>query len=41
VTKNEAAAFGWNIAAEVMPYLGLVALVLLVLGIMHGWLGGH
>lgn len=41
MTTNEAAAFGWNIAAEVMPYLGLVALVLLVLGIMHGWLGGH
>ena len=27
--------------AGCLPYLGLVALVLLVLGIMHGWLGGH
>lgn len=41
MTKQEAAAFGWDIAAEVMPYLGLVAIVLLALGMMHGYLGGR
>lgn len=40
MTGNEAAAFGWDVAGHVLPFLGLVALVLLALGILHGWLGG-
>ena len=41
MTKDDALGFGWSVAGPVMEFLGLLALALLVLGIMHGWLGGR
>lgn len=41
MTRAQAEAFGWAVAEPVMIFLGTLAVALLVLGIMHGWLGGR
>lgn len=41
MSASEAAQFGWDIAGMVLGFLGFVAVILLALGILHGWLGGR
>ena len=41
MTVSDAAEFGWSVAGPVMVVIGTVAVALLALGIMHGWLGGR